>query len=59
MSFQSSLCKQCSKPRLRKMAECADARGKEREMTEYRVMADEEERKMIEDGRKGGRMEWI
>ena len=37
------------------MAECADARGKEREMTEYRGMTDEEERKMIEDGRKVGR----
>ena len=41
------------------MAECADARGKEREITEYRRMADEEERKMIEDGRKGGRKEGI
>ena len=37
------------------MAECADARGKEREMTEYRGMADEEERKMIKDRRKEGR----
>ena len=34
------------------MAECA--RGKEREMTEYRGMADEEERKMIEAGTSSG-----
>ena len=36
------------------MAVCADARGNEREMTEYRGMADEKERKMIKDGRKEG-----
>ena len=41
------------------MAECADARGKEREMTEYRGIVDKEERKTIEDGRKGGKKEGI
>ena len=34
-------------------------RGKEREMTEYAGMVDEEERKMIEEGRKEGRKEGI